>query len=90
MESVTRAKFLLGTAFCEYKAHLCASSICFGLKWTGWEKAELVKIGSGAVGRQGLGQLPRHTGIPSLNPDCGELRPVWKGTRGLGSLPGDR
>lgn len=84
LESATRAEFLLETAFCAHKAHLCVS-ICFGLKWTGWNKEKLIKTGSGAEGRLGLvGQLPlthRHLFLHSTQ-TVEELR------RGIKGLPG--
>lgn len=79
MESATRVEFLLGAAFCEYKAHLCVS-ICFGLQWTGWEKANLIKVGSGAVGRWGWGNVPDRGFLFSCH--CEELR------RGVERPPG--
>lgn len=66
MESATRVEFLLRAAFCEHKAHLCVS-ICFGLKRTGWEKANLIKVGREAVGRWGSGSIPDRGFLLSLH-----------------------
>lgn len=81
LESATRVEFLHRAAFCEHKAHLCVS-ICFGLECIGWEKANLMKVGSGAVGRWGWGSVPDRGFLLSFC--CGGWRhsgEVWKGSR---------